>query len=56
MSEKCNIVPGSGNEIADTSRTADTCNKCGERTELVFVRIPAKPNADSEGNPNGIPG
>lgn len=37
MSEKCIVVPGSGSETADTPRSADTCNKCGERTKLVFA-------------------
>ena len=37
MSEKCIVVSPSDSEIAYTPQTADTCNKCGERTELVFA-------------------
>jgi hypothetical protein len=37
MSEKCIVVRRSGSEIASSPKTAATCNKCGERTELVFA-------------------
>jgi len=37
VSTKCIVDPHSGRELTDAQRTKDNCNKCGERTELVFA-------------------
>jgi hypothetical protein len=53
-----NTKCGPGSEIPAHNRVAGTGGKplCKDCAKLNQVRIPAKPNADSEGKPNGIPG